>query len=94
MRETARKAAKGAVTGGAAATGGLIALKGVASASVPYLMSSLGTVVSGVGTFHGTTVACVQAFAAGTLGPSLATVGAVGMAVGAAGAAVYNLRRQ
>jgi hypothetical protein len=68
--------------GAGAAVAGALGLKAAVGAAVPAIMSGTGTVVAGVGTFHGGLTATVAAFAAAPLSiPIVLGIGGVGAAV-------------
>lgn len=81
--ETAKKVGISAALGSACGMITGIATQAIAAASVPTLMSSLGTVVPGVGTIiqSGGIVSTVQMIAAGSLG-SVAIPVTSGAAIG------------
>jgi hypothetical protein len=67
------------VATGLGAAGAWTGVKVLAGTAVPTVMSWTGVVVKGVGTLHGGVTATSQMIAAGTLGPSAVTVGALGV---------------
>jgi hypothetical protein len=71
QEEIRRRSVKG-VLGAGLSLFGVVAAKFAAGAALPAVMSSTGTVVAGVGTFHGALTAAVASFAATPMGWPLA----------------------
>jgi hypothetical protein len=78
IRLEEEKARPGSLIGAGLSYLGLVVAKCAAGAAVPAVMSSTGTVVAGVGTFHGAVTAVVASFAATPISWPLA-IGAAGV---------------
>ena len=79
----------GGITGGFTAIGGaILGAKAIAGSMVPWVCSSTGTVVAGVGTIQSSITPIVMSFAATGVG---ALVWIIGGAVGGIGVGIYKL---